>query len=92
MLTAPPLRDRQAEVRNGRQEKAMAGRAIRAEIQWKRLRVAGPISENAPAQTATESSMTLPAAKPATAMASNNRRSSRVALDCSFSVSNSMAG
>ena len=45
----------------------MAGSAISAESQWKRSRVAS----SAPDQTETESSMMLPAAKPATAMAAD---------------------
>jgi hypothetical protein len=56
---------------------AIAGSAISAEAQCSRSRVAGPIEPACPDQTETESSITLAAANPATAIARSNSRSWR---------------
>ena len=62
MFSRPPRSAAQALRKKGWPEKAMAGSAIAAEIQWNMSRVASA----APDQTATDSSMTFIAAKPAT--------------------------
>ena len=66
---APVAQRASAESKNGRPAYRIAGSAISAENQCSRSRVAGPMSWKWPAQTETDSSMMLPAANPATAMA-----------------------
>ena len=74
VMGARPRSAANALVKNGSPATAAAGSAIKAEIQWKRSRVSAVMSDALPAQTATDSSMTFIAAKPATASARTRRR------------------
>ncbi len=88
MSMRPAPRLRAALRKNGQAAKATAGRAIAAETQCSRSRV---VSE-APAQTATERSMTFIEAKPATPMrASRSRPSASLRVESSTAASSGRA-
>ena len=76
MLVRPDRSAFSAERKKGRPAKAMAGSAISASNQCRKVRVPSPMRLAWPAQTETASSMTLQAAKPATA----RQRSSSASL------------
>ena len=76
-MVMPRRNAAQAEVKNGRPANTTAGKAMTADSQWNKPRVAGPISAAKPAHTATDSSITLAAAKPAMAIARTRWRWSR---------------
>ena len=63
MLVRPALSALKAERKNGWPAKATAGTAMTADSQWNRVRVASPIEPSWPDHMATDSSMTLAAAK-----------------------------
>ena len=83
MLSCRLLSAAQALRKNGWPEKAIVGRAIAAESQWKRSRVASA----APDQTDTDKSITFMLAKPATASRISSSRPAR-----SFAVALSVPG
>ena len=58
-----------------------------ADKKWNRVRVASPIEPPSPDQIATDSSMTLAAAKPATAMQRSSSRASRSSSAAAFTTS-----
>jgi len=88
MLSRPWRSATHALRKNGTPEKAIAGSAIAAEIQWNMSRV----TSSAPAQTETESSITFIAAKPATASRISRSRPARsVAVALSVPASSSCA-
>ena len=66
----------------------MAGSAISASNQCRKVRVASPMPEKWPAHTETASSITLLAAKPATATQRSSSRSERSSSARSRSGSN----
>jgi hypothetical protein len=70
MFSRRPTSAASAERKKGMPEKAIAGRAIRAEIQCMRSRVAA----SAPDHTEIDSSITFIAAKPATASRASRSR------------------
>jgi hypothetical protein len=91
MLVRPAMSACTAERKKGSPAKAIAGSAISAETQCSRSRVAGPIEPAWPDHTATDSSITLAAAKPATPMARSTSRSWRACASSSAAASKGAA-